>query len=116
MKSLIILFALLQGFMANPNIEVESPMHEFHLSNTIVNYNSEEKAIQITMRIFIDDLELALQGIGHDSLKLCTSKEKQSAEQHVFEYIHIPAFDYSTIRHSTEWDYKNEFFSNRFSR
>jgi len=61
--------------------------HEFHLSKSIINYNSEEKSIQITMNMFIDDLELALKANGVDSLNLCTKKEKSSAEDYVYGYI-----------------------------
>ena len=65
--------------------EVEE--HEFHLSRTTVNYNSEEMAIQISTSIFIDDLELALKENGHDSLKICTLREKEDAELFIQEYL-----------------------------
>ena len=61
--------------------------HDFHLSRTTVNYDSEEQAIQISTSIFIDDLELSLQGWGHDSLKICTHKEKEEAESLMHKYL-----------------------------
>ena len=64
-----------------------SEVHEFHLSKSIINYSTEEKSIQITMNMFIDDLELALKSEGADSLKLCTRSEKASAEDYIYKYI-----------------------------
>ncbi len=62
-------------------------VHEFHMSKTTINYDSEEMAIQISTSIFIDDLELSLKELGHDSLKICTRKEKENAEALVHEYL-----------------------------
>lgn len=63
-------------------------LHEFHLSNTTINYDTEEKAIQITTSIFIDDLELALlEEYNQDSLKICTRKEKKEAEVWLQKYL-----------------------------
>jgi len=61
--------------------------HAFHLSKCLMEYNSEEKAIQISMHIFLDDLEDALREKGHDKLFLCTPKETPEAEQHMEDYL-----------------------------
>lgn len=36
-------------------------VHPLHVSVTEINYSGKDKALQITSRIFIDDLELAIQ-------------------------------------------------------
>lgn len=36
-------------------------MHEFHLSKTDIHYKTEAKALQVTIHIFIDDTEAALE-------------------------------------------------------
>ncbi|MEM6734795.1 MAG: DUF6702 family protein [Bacteroidota bacterium] len=36
-------------------------IHPFHVSVTDIKYNKDKKSIQISSRIFLDDLELALQ-------------------------------------------------------
>jgi len=65
-----------------------SDAHEFHLSKTTINYDTEEMAIQISTSIFIDDLELALlEEYDQDSLKICTRKEREDAEQWIHEYL-----------------------------
>ncbi len=61
--------------------------HEFHLSKTTINYDTEERAIQISTSVFIDDLELSLKEIGYDSLRICTGKEKENAEVLVHNYL-----------------------------
>lgn len=62
-------------------------VHEFHLSNTEVRYNVDEEALQITTRIFIDDLEESLGKQGHKGLYLCTEQEPEHAETLLEEYL-----------------------------
>jgi hypothetical protein len=81
MLSVVLFFFIIIG---NP---VETNVHEFHLSKTTINYDSEEMAIQISTSIFIDDLELSLKEMGYDSLKICTRKEKENAELYIHEYL-----------------------------
>ena len=62
-------------------------VHEFHLSKSTINYNTKDQSLQITMNMFIDDLELALQPTAGDTLRLCTRKEKEDAEGSIHAYI-----------------------------
>lgn len=49
----------------------ESLIHPFHVSVSDIKYKPEQKAIQISTRIFLDDLELALQAYsGNESLDI----------------------------------------------
>lgn len=61
--------------------------HEFHLSKCEMIYSQEAKALQISMHIFIDDLEEALKERGQDSLYICTKKEHELAEVFIKEYL-----------------------------
>jgi len=61
--------------------------HEFHLSKCDIDYNEEESSLQVSISIFIDDLELTLANQGHDSLSICTGKEAPEAEMMMFRYI-----------------------------
>lgn len=79
----IILVFLLSIMNAAPVIDA----HEFHLSKSTINYNTEEESIQITMNMFIDDLELALYPTAGDTLRICTRKEKEDAEASIHSYI-----------------------------
>ena len=64
-----------------------SSFHEYHLSNTEIRYNEDENALQITTRIFIDDLEETLGRDGHTGLFLCTEREPDHAESLVANYL-----------------------------
>ncbi len=61
--------------------------HEFHLSKGLIEYVEAEKALQITMYVFIDDFEEALGKKDLTKLYLCTSKESDSADQHIYDYF-----------------------------
>lgn len=68
-------------------IAASYPAHEFHLSKSTVNYDTETNAIQVTLRIFIDDLETALATDGIKGLKIGTGTEVDSADYFVSAYI-----------------------------
>ncbi len=61
--------------------------HEFHLSKCLIEYNESEQALQISMHIFIDDLETALKLQGAEQLQLCTDKEDPEAETYLARYL-----------------------------
>ncbi len=82
MNILFVLFLL----FSNTSTSI-SDSHEFHLSNSTINYDTKEKSIQVSMRMFIDDLELALEPVAGDSLQICTRKEDAGAEAYIFSYI-----------------------------
>ncbi len=68
-----------------------SPMeedHEFHMSKCEVAFNEAESAIQISLHLFIDDLEEGLAAKGHQNLRICTDKEAPDAEQYMAAYLH----------------------------
>jgi len=61
--------------------------HDFHVSKCLMNYRPEQQTIQISMHIFLDDLELALRERGHDKLFLCTKKEAADANEVLVAYL-----------------------------
>lgn len=61
--------------------------HDIHMSRCDIDYNKEASSLEISIRIFLDDLELDLRSQGHDSLKICTQYEREDAEELVFDYI-----------------------------
>jgi len=63
------------------------PVHEFHISKTLIEYNEKENALQFTLHIFIDDLEEALRQQGADKLFICTEKEAEKAEDYIYKYL-----------------------------
>jgi len=63
------------------------PAHDFHVSKAQVDIETTSREVQITLHIFLDDLEDALAKRGHEKLFLCTEKEKASAEEHLLVYL-----------------------------
>lgn len=64
-----------------------APKHDFHVSKCLVEYNEAEQALQISLHVFVDDLEEALRQQGHDNLQIGTSKEAEQAERYLAEYL-----------------------------
>jgi len=65
----------------------EVALHDFHVSKCLVEYNEEERALQVSMHLFIDDLEEALRLQGADKLFICTELEAADAETHIRRYL-----------------------------
>ena len=84
------LFLILFLNFFNPTLPApaaDSSVHEFHLSKCIIECNDEAKAIQVSLHIFIDDLEEALRQQGADKLFICTEKESAKAEKYMNRYL-----------------------------
>ncbi|NUO03069.1 MAG: hypothetical protein HUU01_20865 [Saprospiraceae bacterium] len=62
-------------------------LHEFHASKCLIEYQAEEKTVQISLHLFIDDVEEALRRKGADKLFLCTEKESKQAEVYLERYL-----------------------------
>jgi len=81
-------FSLLWVLFSPSNILEESTaMHDIHMSRCDIDYREESSTLEISMRIFIDDLELDLRSTGFDSLKICTGHEKPEAESIIYDYL-----------------------------
>ena len=74
---MVLLFVLLLGTLT----------HDFHMGKALLEYNSKDQALQITLHLFLDDLELALERKGISSLFLCTEQEAAHADESVRQYI-----------------------------
>jgi len=61
--------------------------HEFHVSKCLVEYKSEAAEIQVSLNIFIDDLETALLDKGIEKLYIGTEKESAASDIHIQKYL-----------------------------
>jgi hypothetical protein len=73
MKSIIITIGILLILCASVCLQAEA--HKFYASFVTINYNEQEKNVEITIRAFPDDLEAALSKLNNKSVKLDESKE-----------------------------------------
>ena len=62
-------------------------IHKHYISLTRIEYSQEDKALQITMRFFIDDLEKAVETQFNKKLQLATDDEIDNANVFIERYI-----------------------------
>lgn len=63
-------------------------LHPIHLSVSEINYSEKDKALQITSRIFLDDLELSIQNeLDEKDLDLLEPGQGRTTEQLINEYV-----------------------------
>ncbi|MFT6358642.1 MAG: hypothetical protein ACJAYJ_002868 [Saprospiraceae bacterium] len=63
------------------------PIHGFHLSQTLIEYNETDSTLQISMSLTLDDLEKALEEAGAPRLQLCTGKEHEKGTELMYNYL-----------------------------
>ena len=80
MKKYFLLFLLLPLFAF--------AAHKYYLSLTKIDYIKESKSVQITSRIFIDDLETSLNKKYNKSFELDTNQELKDADKYIKEYTY----------------------------
>ena len=62
-------------------------VHEIHLSRSEVNYDTQSQSLQIGIKLFLDDFELALAKQSGSDLKLYTNRESQDADLYIESYL-----------------------------
>lgn len=75
---------LLPGLMAAP---VNTGLHDFHLSKAEIHFNAESQSLEISLHLFIDDLELAIRNQGMANPYISTSKETANADSLISVYL-----------------------------
>ena len=78
-KQLLLLFAVL--FLSSFSV------HKFYVSVTQIDYVPSKKRVEITSRIFIDDLEKALTKKYNKKVNLTSTKELPEAEELIKSYL-----------------------------
>jgi hypothetical protein len=64
------------------------PLHPVHISVTEINYSEKDKALQITSRLFIDDLELSIRAKRREpELDIMEPKAPLTTQQLVTDYL-----------------------------
>jgi len=88
----------------DPVFESNVEFHEFHMSKCQIEFNQQEKAVQISMHIFIDDLEDALRNQGSGKLFIGTEKETDQADEYFFQYLKSH-FQLNVNNQNAEYEY-----------
>jgi DNA polymerase III alpha subunit len=87
MTYLFLFFTHFLGFNTPHPVETVKHLHAFHISKTDMTFKPQEKNLQMTLHIFIDDLELGLDKQGHKKLFIGTEREMKSANDLIFKYL-----------------------------
>lgn len=61
--------------------------HPFHVSKCEIGFNESETAMQISLHVFIDDLELALENEYPKRLRIATRREADVADSIIVAYL-----------------------------
>lgn len=77
-KALVILLLPLLAFTA---------AHKFYVSVTNIGYSEKDEALQITSRVFIDDLDQLLKERYDIDAKLSTADESKLADEYLEKYL-----------------------------
>lgn len=64
-----------------------SAVHPFYLSVTEIRYNGPRQALEVSCRIFADDLENALKKYNHTTLDIIKPKDRPTVDSMVSRYI-----------------------------
>lgn len=62
-------------------------MHKHYISLTKVEFKKEKKVVQVTMKYFLDDIELALENRMQQAMELSTDEENKLANKYLETYV-----------------------------
>lgn len=71
----------------SPSVVPAGALHDFHVSKTRLEYVAAQKEWQLSLHIFIDDLELALAAATDEKLFLGTRREREGADSLIHSYL-----------------------------
>lgn len=77
----------LTGYAPSAPAGGNAPAHPLYITVTEINYNAEDKNLEISCKIFTDDFENALTGVHHSKIDLTAPKDKTVADKQVYDYI-----------------------------
>ena len=61
--------------------------HKFYVSIYQINYDANKKRVEITARLFVDDLNLVLEKTYHKKTNLGTQNQSKEEEQLLIDYL-----------------------------
>jgi hypothetical protein len=80
-------YTILFLFTALLTLTSSAPAHKFHFSFTEVVHNTQNQSLEITIRIFTDDLENTLQSEREELLRLGDEREHEDADLLIESYL-----------------------------
>ena len=62
-------------------------LHPFYVSVTEINHNAKEKTIEISCKVFLEDLEKTIKKQLNSAVELTNPKDQKKAQQQVSDYV-----------------------------
>ena len=81
-----ILFSFLFIILAASSLRANHD-HDIHLSLSEIRWNETTSSFEVSIKIFIDDFELALSKENITGLHIGTTKESADANKHIINYL-----------------------------
>jgi hypothetical protein len=67
--------------------EAREKAHPFYVSVTEINHNAKEKTLEISCKLFTNDLETVLEKLAHVKVDLSQTKDRSAADRLIGEYV-----------------------------
>lgn len=80
LSNILILFLVLP-------LMASTTAHKYYVSLTQIDYNEKSKSLQITMNVFIDDMEATLNNTFNKQFNLYTEKEPKDSDKYFEDYV-----------------------------
>ncbi len=61
--------------------------HPFYVSLCQIDYNEQNQSLEISVKVFVDDLLVALTEEGHNKLYIGEDREDEKADEYIFDYL-----------------------------
>lgn len=62
-------------------------LHDYHVSMCEMHFNEQSGAVEISLKMFIDDLEHTLIENGSDTLRIGTKRQSENTDSTIEEYL-----------------------------
>jgi hypothetical protein len=86
-KWLLLSFLWIGGQWSSGNLDPSGSRHPFYISVTEITQNTADKTLEISCKIFADDLEQILEKTNNVQLDISVDKDKSSFDKYIAAYI-----------------------------
>lgn len=62
-------------------------IHDYHFGYTEINYNKDNKSLETSIKLYTEDLDLALSTINNSPVRLDSDKEIENANLYIQAYL-----------------------------
>ena len=75
------------SILGNSTMKVSANAHPFYISVTEINHNAKDKTLEISCKVFTDDMEKTLKQNYKTSIDIIKPKDKESLTKMITEYL-----------------------------